>query len=54
MYKCAKMTGNKNNHNLDLVNMNAHTKFGKILLFCSQYIERKRNFEQNSYIKQGP
>ena len=52
MYKCAKMTGN--NPNLDLVDMIAYTKFGIILLFCSQYIERKRNIEQNSYINQGP
>ena len=37
------MTGN--NPNIDLVNINAHTKFGEILSFCSQDIERKRNFE---------
>ena len=39
-----------NNHNLDLVNMNVYTKFGQILSFRSQYIERKRN----TNIYQGP
>ena len=43
-----KMTGN--NHNLDLVNINAYIKFGEILSFCSQNIERKRNFG----VTQGP
>ena len=32
-----KMTGN--NPNLDLVNINAQTKFGQILSICSQDIE---------------
>ena len=39
-----------NNLNLDLVNTNAHTKFGKILSISSQDIEWK----QNSDINQGP
>ena len=39
-----------NNPNVDLVNMNAYTKFGEILSICSQDIERKRNFG----INQGP
>ena len=49
-----KMTGN--NPNLDPVNINAYTKFGKILSFCPQdtCIERKRNSEENSDINQGP
>ena len=34
------MTGN--NPKLDLVNINAYTKFGEILSFCSQDIERKK------------
>ena len=33
--------------NLDLVNANVYTNFGKILSICSQDIERKRNFEIN-------
>ena len=43
-----KMTGN--NHKLDLVNIDVHTKFGQILSICSQDIERKRNSDVN----QGP
>ena len=43
-----KMTGN--NPKLDLVNVEVHTKFGQILLICSQYIEGK----QNSDVNQGP
>ena len=43
-----------NNPNLDLVNMNAYIKFGEIVSFCSQDIERKRNFERNSDINHGP
>ena len=39
-----------NNPKLDLVNMSAYIKFGKILSICSQDIERK----QNSGINQGP
>ena len=39
-----------NNPNLDLVNMNAYIRFGEILFFRSQYIERKRIFGLN----QGP
>ena len=38
------------NHNIDLVNMNANIKFGEILSISSQDIERKRNFG----INQGP
>ena len=40
-----KMTGN--NPKLDLVNVDVHTKFGRILSICSQDIERKRNSEVN-------
>ena len=43
-----KMTGN--NPKLDLVNDDAHTKFGRILSIRSQDIERKRNSDVN----QGP
>ena len=43
-----KMTGN--NPNLDLVNVDVHTKFGQILSIRSQDIEQKRN----SDINQGP
>ena len=43
-----KMTGN--NPKLDLVNVNMHTKFGQILSFHSQDIERKQNYDVN----QGP
>ena len=43
-----KMTGN--NPKLDLVNVDVHTKFGRILLICSRDIERK----QNSDVNQGP
>ena len=39
-----------NNPKLDLVNDDVHTKFGLILSFQSQDIERKRNSEVN----QGP
>ena len=45
---CKKMTGN--NPNIDIVNINAYTKFGEILSFSSQDIELKRN----SDINQGP
>ena len=38
------------NPNLDTINVNVYTKFGKILSIGSQDIERKRNFE----INQGP
>ena len=31
------------NPNLDLVDINAYTKFGEILKICSEDIERKRN-----------
>ena len=37
-------------HMLDLVNIDVHTKFGRILSIRSQDIERKRNSEVN----QGP
>ena len=43
-----KMTGN--NPKLDLVNVDVHTKFGRILSIRSQDIERKRNSDVN----QGP
>ena len=43
-----KMLGN--NPKLDLVNVDVHTKFGRILSICSQDIERKRNSDVN----QGP
>ena len=43
-----KMTGN--NPKLDLVNVDVHTKFGRILSIRSQHIERKRNSDVN----QGP
>ena len=43
-----KITGN--NPKLDLVNVEVHTKFGRILSLRSQYIERK----QNSDVNQGP
>ena len=38
------------NPNLDTINVNVYTKFGKILSIGSQDIERKRNFD----INQGP
>ena len=38
------------NPNLDPINVNVYTKFGKILSIGSQVIERKRN----SDINQGP
>ena len=34
-----------NNPNLDLVNINAYTKFGEILSVYSEDIERKRNYD---------
>ena len=43
-----KITGN--NPKLDVVNVDAHTKFGRILSIRSQDIERKRNSDVN----QGP
>ena len=43
-----KMTGY--NPKLDLVNVDVHTKFGRILSIRSQDIERK----QNSDVNQGP
>ena len=39
-----------NNLNVNIVNMNAYIKFGKILSICSQDIELKQNFGVN----QGP
>ena len=44
----------RNNPNLDLVYINAHTKFGQKLSIHSQDNERKRNSERNSDISQGP
>ena len=43
-----------NNSKLDLVKNNAYTKFGEILLFCSQDNELKENFEGNFDFNQGP
>ena len=40
-----KMTGN--NPNIDLVNINAYTKFSQNLSICSKDIERKQNSEAN-------
>ena len=34
-----------NNPNLDLININAYTKFGEILSICSQDIECKINYD---------
>ena len=45
---CKKMMCD--NPNVDLVNMNAYIKFGKIMSICSQAHELKRNFGVN----QGP
>ena len=39
------MTGN--NPKLDLVNVDVHTKFGRILSIYSQDIEQKRNSDVN-------
>ena len=39
-----------NNPNLDLVDVDVHTKFGQILSICSQDSERKRKSDVN----QGP
>ena len=39
-----------NNPNLDIVNINSYTKFGKVISFHSQDNERKRNSERNSDI----
>ena len=38
------------NPNVDLVNINAYTKFDEILSICSQDIEQKQNYGVN----QGP
>ena len=46
------MTGN--NPKIDLVNINAHTKFGQILSMSCQDMEWKRNSEGNPDICQGP
>ena len=37
----------RNNPNVDLVNMNAYIKFGKILSIFSQDIEHKQNYGVN-------
>ena len=42
-----------NNPNQNLSNINAYTKFGKILSICSQDIEWKQNSEQNSDVSHG-
>ena len=44
----------QNNPNIDLVNINAYTKFGKIQSICSQDIEQKNNYEGNSDINHRP
>ena len=36
-----------NDINVDLVNINAHIKFGEILSICSQDIERTQNLGAN-------
>ena len=41
------MTGNY--HKLDLVTIDAHTKFGLIMSIRSQDIERKRNSDLNKW-----
>ena len=33
------------NPNIDLANINANTKFGKILIVCSEDIQLKRNYD---------
>ena len=38
-----------NDSNLDLVNINAYTKFGKILSIISQDIEQKLNYNGPNY-----
>ena len=35
----------RNNPNVDIVNINAYLKFGKLLLIYSQDIERKHNYD---------
>ena len=45
-----KMTGNKPNLDLVIVNINANTNFGQNMFICSKDIERKRNSDTN----QGP
>ena len=42
------------NANLDIANISAYTKLGKILSFFSQDIELKRNSDRSSDINQGP
>ena len=42
-----KMTGN--NRNLDLVNINKHAEFGKILSISSQVVERKPKSDINQW-----
>ena len=37
-----------NNPNLDLVSINAYTKFGKFLSICSQGLEQKRNYDRQN------
>ena len=39
------MTGN--NRNLDLVNIDAYTKFGEILSICLEDVEWKQNSDMN-------
>ena len=37
-----------NNPNLDLVSINAYTKFDKFLSICSQDLEQKRNYDRQN------
>ena len=50
LFARVRQTMMRNNHKLDLVNVDAHKKIGQILTICSQGIEQK----QNSDINPGP
>ena len=39
-----------NNPNIDLNNVNVHTKFGQILSVCSEDIEQKQNSNSNQVL----
>ena len=45
--KKTKKTMTGNYHKVDLVNIDAHTKFGLIMSICSRDIVRKRNSDLN-------
>ena len=47
LFRRVKKTMTGNYHKLDLVNIDAHTKFGLIMSIRSQDIERKRNSDLN-------